>query len=242
MTAVADKPHRTPTWLVVVLTLGSFVLLASLPMARSFLFQPFNMPSSSMKPTLLMGDYFFVSKSAYGYSRFSLPFSPPLFSGRIFGAEPRYGDVVVFRLPRDTSIDYVKRVVGLPGDRVQMIDGQLYLNGNPVPRERLPDVSYEGRPAKRWRETLPNGAQYVTLDLTNNGFLDNTNLYVVPAGNYFMLGDNRDNSLDSRVLTQLGYVPFENLVGRADIIFWSVGAGANGDRPVRRDRIGRWVQ
>jgi signal peptidase I len=240
MTAVADKPHRTPIWLVVLLTLGSVLLLASVPLFRSFLFQPFNMPAGSMEPTLLIGDYFFVSKWAYGYSRDSLPFSPPLFSGRIFAAQPRRGDVVVFRLPHDTSIDYVKRVVGLLGDRVQMIDGQLYLNGNPVPREQLADVSYEGRPAKQWRETLPNGAQYETLDLTSNGFLDNTKLYVVPAGHYFMMGDNRDNSQDSR-LSQVGYVPFENLVGRADIIFWSVGPGAKGDQPIRRDRIGRWV-
>jgi signal peptidase I len=241
MTTVADKPHRTPIWLVVCLTLGSFVLIAAVPMVRSFLFQPFNMPSGSMEPTLLTGDYFFVSKWAYGYSRYSLPFSPPLFSGRIFGAEPRYGDVVVFRSPHDTSINYVKRVVGLPGDRVQMMDGRLYVNGTPVPRERLADVSYEGRPAKRWRETLPNGAQYATLDLTDNGFLDNTNLYIVPAGHYVMMGDNRDNSMDSRVLNQLGYVPFENLVGRVEIIFWSVAPSANGAARARMDRIGTRV-
>jgi signal peptidase I len=241
MTTVADNPHRTPIWLVAVLTLGSLLLVAPMLIVRPFLFQPFNVPASSMEPTLLIGDYFFVSKLAYGYSRYSLPFSPPLFSGRIFGKEPHYGDVVVFRTPHDTSIDYVKRVVGLPGDRVQMIDGQLYLNGKPVPHERLADAFYQGRPAKRWRETLPNGAQYVTLDLTDNGFLDNTNLYIVPAGHYFMLGDNRDNSQDSRV-SQLGYVPFENLVGRAEIIFWSVAPRAAGNAPLRLDRIGLRVR
>ena len=241
MTTVADKPHRTPIWLVVLLTLGSLILVALLLM-RPFLFQPFNVPASSMEPTLLIGDYFFVSKFAYGYSRYSLPFSLPLFSGRIFGKEPQYGDVVLFRTPHNTSINYVKRVVGLPGDRVQMIDGQLYLNGKPVPREQLADVFYEGRPVKRWRETLPNGAQYVTLDLTGNGFLDNTNLYVVPSGHYFMMGDNRDNSQDSRVLGQVGYVPFENLVGRAEIIFWSVVPGAAGNSRVRQERIGLRVR
>jgi len=194
-----------------------------------------------MEPTLLIGDYFFASKFAYGYSRYSLPFSPPLFSGRIFGKEPQYGDVVVFRTPHDTSIDYVKRVVGLSGDRVQMIHGQLYLNDKPVPRERLADALSDSPAAKRWRETLPNGVQYVTLDLTDNGFLDNTKLYIVPAGHYFMLGDNRDNSVDSRS-SQLGYVPFENLVGRAEVIFWSVAPGAAGNSRVRRDRIGLQVR
>src|SRR6266436_5074484 len=134
MTTAAGQPHRTPIWLIACLTLGA-LLLAALLIARPFLFQPFNMPSGSMEPTLVIDDYFFVSKYPYGYSRYSLPFSLPLFSGRIFGAEPRYGDVAVFRMPRDPWADYVKRVVGLPGDRVQIIQGQLHLNGTPVKRE-----------------------------------------------------------------------------------------------------------
>jgi signal peptidase I len=240
MTSVADRPHRTPIWIVVCLTLGSLLLVALL-LVRPFGFQPFNMPSGSMQPTLLIGDYFFVSKYAYGYSRYSLPFSLPLFSGRIFGAQPGYGDVVVYRYPRVTSVDYVKRVVGLPGDRIQMIQGQLYLNGAPVKRERLADIIEEGRPAKHWRETLPNGASYETLDITDNGFLDNTQIYVVPAGAYFVLGDNRDNSQDSRVATH-GNVPFDNLIGRVHTIFWSVNPDARaGAAPVRVERIGMRV-
>src|SRR6266478_6359645 len=177
---------------------------------RTFLFQPFNIPSGSMKATLLVGDYLFVSKYSYGYSHYSLPFSPPLFSGRIWGSPPDRGDVVVFRLPKDDSTDYIKRVIGLPGDRIQMIEGLLHINGQPVKRER---------------ETLPNGVSYTTLDLVDNGFYDNTPVYQVPDGHYFMMGDNRDNSTDSRVLSQVGYVPFENIVGRAQIIFFSILEG-----------------
>jgi signal peptidase I len=196
---------------------------------RTLLFQPFNIPSGSMKATLLIGDYLFVSKYSYGYSHYSLPLSPPLFPGRVFGSMPERGDVVVFRLPKDDSTDYIKRVIGLPGDRIKMIDGMLYINGSAVKRERVSDFIDDenggSERVRRWRETLPNGVTYQTLDLQDNGFLDNTQEYVVPAGHYFMMGDNRDNSTDSRVLSAVGYVPFENLVGKAQIIFFSIGDG-----------------
>jgi signal peptidase I len=198
---------------------------------RTFLFQPFNIPSGSMIPTLLVGDYLFVSKYSYGYTHYSLPFSPPLFPGRILGGEVHRGDVVVFRLPKDDSIDYIKRVVGLPGDRIQVIDGVLNVNGQQVKREHIDDYVTDDdgvvQRVKQYRETLPNGVTYTTLDLTDNGFYDNTPVYTVPAGDYFMMGDNRDNSTDSRVLSQVGYVPYENIIGKAQIIFFSIGNGAH---------------
>ena len=196
---------------------------------RTVLFQPFNIPSGSMKATLLVGDYLFVSKYSYGYSHFSLPFSPPIFSGRIFASQPDRGDVVVFRLPKDTSTDYIKRVIGLPGDKIQMVDGVLHINGQAIKREASPAFveAEEGLPAapvRRWKETLPNGVSYHVLDLVENGFADNTQVYSVPPGEYFMMGDNRDNSTDSR-FSQVGTVPFENFIGRAKIIFFSVYEG-----------------
>jgi signal peptidase I len=199
---------------------------------RTFLFQPFNIPSGSMEATLLVGDYLFVSKYTYGYTHYSLPFSPPLFSGRVFGSEPKRGDIVVFRLPKDDSIDYIKRVIGLPGDTIQVIDGVLQINGQPVKRERAEDyVDPDQGPVpvrvKRWHETLPNGVSYYTLQQHETSFYDNTPPYVVPAGHFFMMGDNRQNSQDSRVLSAVGYVPFENIVGRAEIIFFSIGEGGH---------------
>ncbi len=161
---------------------------------RTFLFQPFNIPSGSMESTLLVGDYLFVSKYSYGYSHYSLPFSPPLFSGRILGSAPARGDVVVFRFPREDNIDYIKRVIGLPGDHIQMKEGLLYINDVPVKRERVADFVGEDpcgsgdatARVKQWQETLPNGVTYKTLDCVDNGYYDNTAVYVVPEGHYFM--------------------------------------------------------
>jgi signal peptidase I len=201
---------------------------------RTLLFQPFNIPSGSMIPTLLVGDYLFVSKYAYGYSSHSLPYSPPIFSGRILGTPPKRGDVVVFKLPRDGQTDYIKRVIGLPGDTIQMKEGRLYINGTIVPREPIAKAHTEdffGRETDvpTYAETLPGGVTHTIIEIQGDtGLNDNTELFHVPPNDYFMMGDNRDNSLDSRVPPDqggVGYVPFDNLVGRAEIIFFSVRDG-----------------
>ena len=228
--SISAEQRRNESGIVEGLRAAVPALLIAL-VIRTVLFEAFTIPSGSMKATLLVGDYLFVSKYSYGFSHYSLPFSPQWFSGRIFGAMPERGDVVVFRLPKDDSIDYIKRVIGLPGDRIKVVDGMIFINGKAVKRERVNDfVDDEGGVSNyvhRWRETLPNGVSYETLDLQDDGPLENTEEYRVPAGHYFMMGDNRDNSQDSRVLSAVGYVPFENLVGKAQVIFFST----TDDRP-----------
>ncbi|NVK32854.1 MAG: signal peptidase I [Rhodobacteraceae bacterium] len=229
--SVADKSKekRGEAYETVKIVVQALVLAL---IVRTFLFQPFSIPSGSMKDTLLIGDYLFVSKFSYGYSRYSFPFGLAPISGRIMGSEPERGDVAVFKLPKDNSTDYIKRIIGLPGDRIQMIDGVLYINDEAVKRERIDDYiessDYGVRRVARYRETLPNGVSYDTLDLTEQGMLDNTRVYEVPEGHFFAMGDNRDNSQDSRVLSAVGYVPFENLVGRAEILFFSVEPNDSG--------------
>ncbi|MCQ4161339.1 signal peptidase I [Roseomonas sp. GC11] len=195
---------------------------------RTVAFEPFNIPSGSMIPTLLVGDYLFVSKYAYGYSRHSMPFSPALFDGRLFGSLPARGDVAVFKYPRDNSTDYIKRIIGLPGDRIQMRGGRLFLNGQEVPRESLGlyTVEGDGQPMRRYRETLPGSTtpgpvRHEILEATDDGPYDNTPEFVVPPNHVFAMGDNRDNSLDSREMNAVGFVPVENLVGRAEFLFFS---------------------
>lgn len=197
---------------------------------RAFAFEPFNIPSGSMLPNLLIGDYIFVSKYSYGYSKYSLPFGIVDFDGRIFEHKPARGDVIVFRQPKHPEIDYIKRLIGLPGDRMQMISGVLHINGEPVPRaivgtkEMKDDAGFTFY--TEYQENLPGGVTHTILELSDMERLDETPEILVPEGFYFMMGDNRDSSLDSRATEQVGLVPAENLVGRAEFIFFSTeGAG-----------------
>jgi signal peptidase I len=199
---------------------------------RTVAFEPFNIPSGSMIPTLLVGDYLFVSKYSYGYSRHSLPLSLPIIPGRIMASPPERGDVAVFKLPSDNSTDYIKRIIGLPGDRIQMRQGRLWINEKLVKRKRVEDFVYTDRFGRinrlaQFTETLPNGRVHKIMEQTDQGQLDNTKLFTVPKGHYFAMGDNRDNSLDSRVMSGVGFVPLENLVGRAEILFFSTNGRAS---------------
>lgn len=215
---------------------------------RIFFFEPFNIPSGSMKPTLLVGDYLFVTKFSYGYSRHSFPFGLAPIEGRTHGERPLRGDVIVFKLPTDTSTAYIKRVVGLPGDRVQMVDGRLYINRQRVPRDIVGTVSVHEQ-GDIWQtmteyvETLPGGALHRIYEETDYGERDNTPEYIVPEDHVFVMGDNRDNSSDSRVQRTVGYIPYENIVGRADRIFFSTNGSAELYQPwkwpgsIRYDRI-----
>lgn len=226
MPDIAEKNNNALLENIKVLIQAVFLALV----IRTILFQPFSIPSSSMENTLLVGDYLFVSKFSYGYSKHSIPFSPDLFDGRIWAGEPERGDVAVFRPQNDINTDYIKRVIGLPGDRIQMINGVLHINGEAVEREvvgeYLPDdVPAASVPAIVYRETLPNGVSYNTLDIQTMTIGDNTREFMVPEGHYFMMGDNRDNSSDSRF--QVGYVPLENFIGKAQIIFFSMRDGAS---------------
>jgi signal peptidase I len=200
---------------------------------RTIGYEPFNIPSGSMEPTLLVGDYLFVSKFSYGYSRHSLPFSLPLIPAdtRLLFTEPKRGDVVVFKLPADNKTDYIKRLIGLPGDRIQVIGGILHINGQAVTRERVRDTCHDETPrglgvrSARYVETLPNGVTHYICEQTDQGPNDNTGVYTVPPGHYFAMGDNRDNSQDSRSM-EVGFIPRENLVGRAEFLFFSTNGTA----------------
>ena len=235
---------------------------------RVVLFQPFTIPSESMEPTLLKGDYIIVSKFAYGWSRHSIPFSPPIGHGRLLGRQPRRGDIIVFKLPRNTGEDYIKRVMGLPGDRLQVIHGQLWLNGAPMPRTSEPagmdERGFATVPVLRFKNTLPGGKSFVTNSDGPDGMADNTGVYVVPQNCYFMMGDNRDDSDDSRfdpgdvdaseascpwnrdldrfVSPDLGvgFVPAEDLEGRADIILFSWKPGVSVIKPWTWFTDARW--
>ncbi|MBB4573862.1 signal peptidase I [Rhizobium sp. MC63] len=222
---MSDKVEAKPNalWENIKVIIQALILAMVI---RTVLFQPFTIPSGSMMPTLLVGDYIFVNKFAYGYSKYSLPFSPDIFNGRLFGSDPKRGDIVVFRFPPNPDIDYIKRCIGLPGDHIQVTDGVLYVNGKPVPK--VADGSFTsdykldpGEDVPVFRETLDNGKTYDTLDQSPVSRGDNTREFIVPEGHYFMMGDNRDNSLDSRF--DVGFVPAENLVGRASVIFFSLG-------------------
>jgi signal peptidase I len=216
------KPTRWYSHGLSVLVLAGLVTWLVAFGIRSFLVQPFSIPAGSMNPTLMEGDHLFVSKVAYGYSRYSVPFGLLPIEGRLFGKEPERGDIAVFKPPQDPAFDYIKRIVGLPGEKIQMIGGVLHINDVPVPLDEIgPYIAeeIEVNSARLQRETLPNGVSYEIINLTDDSFGDDTRPFIVPARHYFMLGDNRDNSMDSRF--NVGAVPYENLVGRAVRLFWN---------------------
>ncbi len=233
-----DTENTLPTqqekqgeWMELLST--AFWAIAVALVIRTFLFEPFNIPSGSMKPNLLVGDYLFVSKYSYGYSRYSLPFGLPLIPGpgRVMQHNPQQGDVAVFKLPSNTRTDYIKRVIGLPGDTIQMRQGRLYINGKIIPREPIGfviDARGDGDEIRMemYEETLPDGVKHIIYEEGDNGPLDNTRVYEVPEGHYFMMGDNRDNSQDSRVEDMVGFVPVDMFVGRAERLFFSTNGKA----------------
>ena len=216
-------PAERDTFKENVITVTIAVVIAMI--IRTLWIEPFTIPSGSMLPTLQIGDYIFVSKSSYGYSRYSLPFGLPLIKERIRYHEPEVGDVVVFKLPADTNVNYIKRIVGLPGDVVQMFNGRLVINGKTLDRKEvnkdfinLPDGSY--RQVTEYIETLPNGKQHSIFETSDNEEFDKTKVMQVPFGYVFVMGDNRDNSQDSRS-EEVGFIPIKNLVGKAERIFFS---------------------
>jgi len=260
--AAPPKPKRSETadFMVFLLKLAVFVFVF-----RSFFAAPFNIPSESMMPRLLVGDYLLVSKWNYGYSRYSLPFSLPIIPGRILASTPERGDVVVFKAPPGNDQDYIKRVIGLPGDMIQMSGGQLSINGKPVPKQRVADLvlpvtpnsdcltqaSVEIRPGggtqcrySRFRETLPGGRSYEVLDTTQNTLGDDTRVFTVPEGHLFLMGDNRDHSADSRFPAApggaIGLVPEGNLVGKAWVSVFSTDGSASWLLPWTWFTAARW--
>jgi signal peptidase I len=224
---ITFRRKKTDGWVENIKIVVYAFLLAMI--FRSFLFEPFHIPSSSMYPTLVEGDYVFVSKYSYGYSRYSFPGGIPFFKGRILGGEPKRGDVVVFRYPSNPKINYIKRLIGVPGDQIQMRNGILYINNQKVSKEyqdmyTLPKAVkttfFEMKEVPMYKETLPNGKKYLVLDMLNID-ADNTVVFNVPKGYYFFLGDNRDNSQDSRFMVNGGLVPEANLIGKAKIVLIS---------------------
>ena len=193
---------------------------------RSFIFEPFNIPSGSMKPNLLVGDFIFVSKYSYGFSKHSLPFSIPLIPGKIFSNTPERGDVVVFKTPENNRTDYIKRVIGLPGDKIEIKNGIIFINGSEILRKKLNDFIDTDNKTSNKRVRMYNeyffNKEINILDITDNGIADNTQLFNVPENHFFVMGDNRDNSQDSRFISTVGFIPYENLVGKAQFIFFSL--------------------
>lgn len=227
---IKDVPSKTSEGFSELFNTAVVAILLAL-IIRTFFWEPFNIPSGSMRPTLQIGDYLFVSKPAYGYSQYSFPFGLAPIDGRIGpGDSPKRGDVVVFKLPNNTSIDYIKRIVGMPGDTVQVIEGELYINRRKVPREPVGlkkiQKDNETTSIMEYTQTLPGGVTHSIYEESDDRILDNTPEYVVPKRHYFVMGDNRDNSQDSRVLDLVGYVPVENIVGRASFIFFSTNGHA----------------
>ena len=223
----SDKAQDKSGWLDTIKTLFIAGLIAI--SFRSVIAEPFNIPSGSMIPTLLVGDYLFVSKFSYGYSRHSFPFSAAPISNRVMASTPERGDVAVFRLPSNVSVDYIKRVVGLPGDRIQVKRGILHINGQAVERRLVGNGNITSGQSslvtQRYEEVFPDGHSHIIQEVSDNQIFDNTPEFTVPDGHYFMMGDNRDNSRDSRS-SSVGFVPFENFIGRAEFLFFSHGGDA----------------